>query len=83
MTIKPEYARVIDNYFSRFGYEVDRYKVPNTTGRATFNYVKTVDANVGGDIPDECMVMIENMLNSGVTFWHTNNMLVYSNNPIV
>ena len=43
MTIKQEYAKIIDDYFSMFGYKVNTVKVPNITGRANWNYIKTID----------------------------------------
>lgn len=70
MGIKAEYARKVDDYFTRFGYRVDRYKVPELTSRASFNYVKTRECDIGGNIPDEAMNYISDMFNSGVTLWH-------------
>ena len=70
MSIKAENARVIDEYFSTFGYKVARVKVPNITGRTNWNYVKTIDANIHAYIPQKDCVEIKNMFNAGVTFWH-------------
>lgn len=70
MSIKSEYARVIDNYFSMFGYKVNRVKVPNITGRTNWNYVKTIDCNFDGDIPQKDLQIIKSMFNNGVTLWH-------------
>lgn len=77
-TIKPEYARLIDDFFTRFGYKVMRYKKPNLTSRTTFNYVKTVEAIVDGPIPEEALDTIENSLNHGITLWHTTAVGNYS-----
>ena len=73
MSIKPEYARVIDNYFSMFGYKVNILKVPNVTGRSNWNYVKTIDCNFDGNIPQTDLNIIRNMFNQGCTFWHNSN----------
>ena len=70
MSIKAEVARVIDEYFSTYGYKVARIKVPNITGRLNWNYVKTIDCNMHAYIPQEDLLEIKNMFNSGVTFWH-------------
>lgn len=70
MSIKEEYARIIDNYFSMFGYKVNRVKVPNITGRSNWNYVKTIDCNFDGDIPQTDLNIIKTMFNNGVTLWH-------------
>ena len=68
--IKAEYARIIDNFFDMFGYKVSRVKIPNRTGRTNWNYVKTIDCNVDGDIPQEDLETIKKACNKGITFWH-------------
>ena len=70
MSIKSEYAQIVDDFFSMFGYKVSKVKTPNITGRTNWNYVKTIDCYVGGDVPQDSMNEFKNMLNSGVTFWH-------------
>ena len=77
-SIRPEYAKVIDDYFTMFGYKTNRLKQPNITGRAAFNYVKTIGANVRGKAPNEILSFIANMLDRGITFWHTNDVGNYS-----
>lgn len=73
MTIKEEYAKIIDDYFTMFGYKVNKLKVPNITGRENWNYVKTIECNFDGDIPQAHLNIIKAMFNSGVTLWHNPN----------
>ena len=70
MTIKSQYARVIDEFFSMFGYKVNRVKTPNLDGRTNWNYVKTVGLNITGDIPQADMQKIKDIFDNGVTLWH-------------
>lgn len=70
MSIKQEYAQIIDKYFSAFGYLVNDYKIPNITGRRNWNYVKTIDINITGNVIQEDMQKIRNIFNNGVTLWH-------------
>lgn len=70
MSIKYEYAKIIDDFFSAYGYKVNSYKVPNITGRTNWNYVKTAEANITGNIPQKSLQKIKDILNNGVTFWH-------------
>ena len=78
-SIKYEYAKIIDNYFDMFGYKVNDVKIPNITGRQNWNYVKTIDCNFDGDIPQTDLNIIKAMFNGGVTFWHNPaNILNYS-----
>lgn len=84
MGIRKEYAKVIDDYFTRFGYKVNTYKVPELISRSAFNFVKTVDCNVTGDAPNEALEVISNMFDSGITLWHITDVGNYniSNNKL-
>ena len=70
MSIRSEYAVIIDEYFSMFGYKVNLVTIPNVTGRANWNYVKTIGANIQGDIPESDLNEIKSIFNNGVTIWH-------------
>ena len=85
LSIKPEYARVIDDYFDLFGYKTNRLKLPNIAHRANWWYTKTINANIIGDIPNEYMDKIKEAYNNGITFWRNpSNFLDYSvNNGVV
>lgn len=70
MSVKPEVARCIDEFFSQFGYKCNRVKIPNLTGRRNWNYVKTVGCYISADIPQEDLQEIKNMFDNGITIWH-------------
>ena len=70
MSIKPEVARCIDEFFSQFGYKCNRVKVPNITGRRNWNYVKTVGCYIEADIPQDDLAEIKSMFDRGITLWH-------------
>ena len=77
--IKNEYAKLIDDYFSTYGYKVNAVKTPNVFGRSNWNYVKTIECNITGDIPQGDMQKLKDIFNQGVTFWHNpNTFLDYS-----
>lgn len=79
MSIKNEYAEVIDNYFSAYGYKVNNVKLPNITGRRNWNFVKTLWCELDGDVPQEHMNILKGIFNKGITFWHNpNTMFDYS-----
>lgn len=85
-SIKAEFARVIDGFFTKYGYKVNSLKSPNIFGRRYFNYVKTIEANViAEDVPEKYLNEFKAMLNTGITFWHdTSHFMDYSvNNEIV
>ena len=70
MSVRQEYARQIDSYFSMFGYKVNSMKVPNFTGRLNWNYVKTLGFNCIGDVPQGDLQEYKNIFDSGITLWH-------------
>ncbi len=72
MSIKAEYARMLDDYFTKYGYTVNRLKKPNITGRTYFNYVQ-IDSNdliYTGNIPKESIEIINGIFRKGTTIWH-------------
>ena len=70
-SIKREYAKIIDDFLTLFGYKVNSLKVPNIFGRRYFNYVKTGEANINSeDVPEKYLNEYKQMLNNGITFWH-------------
>lgn len=69
MTIKKEFAKLIDDYFTMFGYKINRVKVPAVGHRENFWYVKTIDANIDGAIPPQDLQKIKDCYNRGITFW--------------
>lgn len=69
-SIKKEMAKIIDDYFSMYGYKTNALKLPNITGRTNWNYVKTINCNIEGDIPQEDLQKIKDIFNEGVTLWH-------------
>lgn len=70
ISVRSEVAKVIDDYFSMFGYKVNAVKTPNIKGRANWNYVKLVDANILASIPQDDLQAIKSMFTKGVTIWH-------------
>lgn len=83
-TIRSEYLKVIDDYFTMYGYKVNSLKIPNITGRKYWNFVKTIDCNFEGNIPSSDLESIRNMFNAGVTLWHdTDHLYDYTLNNII
>lgn len=80
ISITSEYAKIIDDYFSMYGYAIHEVKVPNVTGRPSWNYVKTVDVKITGSVPFEDINQIKSVYNNGVTFWHGDFVGEYSRN---
>lgn len=78
VSITAQYARRIDKYFSRFGYQTNQTKVANQMGRTTWNFVKIANGESIGhstsndyfSVPTKSMETINNIYRKGVTIWH-------------
>lgn len=72
MRSKAEYLKIIDDYFTRFGYAIKSLEMPNITGRTYWNYVEIGEQEeIGyGDVPHNFMDIINNACRKGVTIWH-------------
>lgn len=79
MSIKPEYAMIIDDFWDRYGYPSRRVKKPNYNHRANWWYTKTIDIYIKGNIPNEYMQQIKDAYNNGITYWRNpSNFMNYS-----
>ena len=79
MSVRPEFAHIIDEYFTRNGYKINRLKVPNETGRTYWNYVQiSNESSIGTtkstiSVPTNSMDTINNAYRAGVTIWHNHD----------
>lgn len=82
--IRPEYAKMIDDFFSMFGYRIARVKELELHSRSNWNYIKTIEANITGECPSTVIERVKAMFDNGVTLWH-NGTFNYGTlaNPII
>lgn len=76
--LRHEFAEIVDGFFDMYGYQVDRVKVPNRTGRLSWNYVKMQNSCHRGTVPASDMDKINSIYDAGITFWHTSDVGNYS-----
>lgn len=69
MSVNRYQARIIDDFFDRYGYATEVIKVPNRAVRPCWTYTKTRDASIHGNLPAEAIVELKNIYNKGITFW--------------
>ena len=67
--VTEQYARIIDDYFTRYGYAVNRVKTPSINNRPKWTYVKTRGCTIIGEMPSDDMQTICSILDKGITFW--------------
>lgn len=75
MSIKEEFGKIIDDYFTRFGYQINRVKTPNITGRRYWNFVKIgASEDIGnGSVPNKFKESLNNIFRTGTTIWHSHD----------
>lgn len=79
-----EHARIIDDYFTMYGYKLNRVQTPNINARQHFTYVKTIGCHIKGNMCNEDTVKIEGIFDKGITFWNNGDKVAdYSqSNPV-
>ncbi|AXH76764.1 MAG: tail protein [Podoviridae sp. ctjc_2] len=70
MSITPEMASSIDDFFDAYGYATNRMKVPEMKGRNAWNYVQTYNCIIKGSMPVQAMDLIKACFNNGIRLWH-------------
>ena len=67
--IQGQFAKIVDDFFSMYGYKTNRLKVPNRNGRKSWNYVKTCGCNLTGSAPADVTASLVQIYDKGITFW--------------
>ena len=70
-SIDEEHAKVIDDFFTRFGYTTNRLKVPNRDSRPYWNYVKTGGCIIQGNLPADSIRKLCDIHDKGITYWRS------------
>lgn len=72
-SVTKEFAKMIDDYFSVYGYSTRMCKKPNRSARPHWNYVKTLGCTITGSVPADDMKKICEIYDKGITFWKNGN----------
>lgn len=64
-----EFKRV-DDFFSMFGYAINRIGTPSFKNRTVWDYIKTLNIDLTGDIPQSDVEELKAIFDRGVTVWH-------------
>ena len=68
-TIDSEHARMIDDYYTLYGYPVKKVDVPNLHARTGYTYIRTVGCILKGNCPENAKAEIESLFDRGLRFW--------------
>lgn len=84
-SITKNYAMMIDDYFTMYGYAIKQVMTPNMNCRENYTYLKTLGCCLGGRVPAEDARVIQEIYDHGCRFWKDHNKIgnySVSNNPI-
>ena len=76
--IKPEYKKILEDFFHMFGYKTNELKIPNFHTRQHFNYIETKSCTITGNFNNNDLQKLKNVFNNGITLWHTNDIGNYN-----
>ena len=69
-TVTRQYAKIIDDYWTVYGYPYRSVQTPNITSRSQWNYIHCGNSCITGPVPADALRLINDIFNRGVTFWH-------------
>ena len=79
MTLPYNYIKAIDQFFDAFGYAKREWGTVNIHKRTRWSYIKTIGANVDGELPADDAKYIADCYDNGIRFWaDTTNPCNYS-----
>lgn len=67
--VRPNEAVKIDNFFTVFGYAINDVKPVNLNSRAHWNFVKTKNCEIVGEMPASSREAIARIFDGGIFFW--------------
>lgn len=68
--IKEQFKNVVFNYLYSYGYKVNDFKVPELKSRYYFNFIKTIGANIQGNVNTNILNKLKRIFDNGVRLWH-------------
>ena len=75
VSIKKEMAKIIDDYFSAYGYAQHKFKKPEIIARTYWGYTKTKGCELIGSCPEGIKAQIASIFDNGIRFWNSNEII--------
>lgn len=69
--VTKEMAQVYDDFFTKYGYSIQKLQTPNRSARPEYTYIKTQKCEISGSLPNDIVSIITNIYNKGITWWKT------------
>lgn len=78
MAPKASMCKVIDDFWTAFGYPIHQITTPQIHSRSSWNYIKTVDCAFTADAEISMLSKYRDLFNKGITIWHTDQIGNYN-----
>lgn len=78
--VNPETQDIINSYWTLYGYSIKQIEKVQPDRMSRFDYVETRNCRIRGNIPNTDLITLQNIYDSGITFWHDDNIGDYSGN---
>lgn len=70
-----EHCKIIDNFFTKYGYAQNKIFTPNLSARPYYTYIKTNGCNIVGSCPSDSIGRIKAIFDNGITFWKSGSVI--------
>ena len=67
--VRDDEAKRIDDFFSVYGYAINKVETPILNGRNYWNFIKTRGAEISGNMPASSKAAIARIFDGGIFFW--------------
>ena len=69
MHVRDDEAKRIDDFFSVYGYAINKVVTPNLSNRKHWNFIKTKNAQISGNMPASSKAALAKIFDGGIFFW--------------
>lgn len=71
--IRDDEAKRIDDFFSVYGYAINKVDTPHLNNRKHWNFIKTKNAQISGNMPASSKAALAKIFDGGIFFWRNGN----------
>ena len=70
-TIDSAHAKMIDNYYTMYGYPIKSIGAINMRARTQYTYIKTIGCVIKGNLPEDAKEVLSGLFDAGIRLWTT------------
>ena len=73
--VRNDELKRLDDFFSAYGYAINKVEQPNIKSRQYWNFIQTQGAVITGNMPSSSKDAIARIFDGGITFWHNGDQI--------